>query len=958
MKRLRTGGAIDRATRIPFTWDGRPFTGYQGDTLASALLANNVRVLARSFKYHRPRGLAAAWTEEPNAIVDLVWHDHNGAERHDPNARATLIALTPGMAAKGINAWPNVRHDAAGLLDLAHRFLPAGFYYKTFMAPRWERYEPRIRRMAGLGTVRETVDPLHYEATHASCDILIVGAGPAGLAAARAAAGNGLKILLADDRATPGGSLLWTQATIDNQPADNWAAAPIEGVTLFPNTTAFGYFDHNAVALLQRRPPAPGWAEERLIHVRARQVILATGAIERPLVFPNNDRPGVMLAGSVLQYLRQYAVLAGEHVLIATNNDSAYETARALQQAGAQVTIADARPSPPQSDGIMTHPGSTVIDTGGRHGVRWADIAPLGRPTARTRLAVDLVATSGGWSPAVHLFSQSGGKLRWNETQAAFLPVTARPNQHLAGAPDLAEALATGHIAGQAAASALGRTSTRPAPATEPAPPETPIRPLWQIPTATARQWIDFQNDVTTQDVALAARENYASVEHLKRYTTLGMATDQGKTSNINGLAILAHATGRSIAEVGTTTFRPPFIPVSFAAIAGLRHGPLAAPIRRLPAHADHVALGADMREYGGWFRPACYPNIGETIPQAIQREAIAARASAGLLDGSSLGKIEVQGRDAAEFLNLIYYNEVANLKPGRIRYCLLLRETGIVYDDGVVARLAPDRYLLSPSSSHTQGVLALLELWHQTEYPKLEVAFHDITAAWATFAISGPASRTILAQLDTGIDLADQALPHMALAEGTLGGRPARLARVSFTGERSYELSVPASQGTALWRRLLAMGATPFGIETLSILRAEKGYLLIGTDTDGTTLPQDLGITAPIRNKKVDFVGKRSLFTEDAQRPDRRQFVGLLPENPAAVPAVGTHAVENQHSLGWITTACYSPAAGRSIALGMIQAGRARAGAEIELYHLGQTSRARITDPVFLDPMGARLHA
>jgi sarcosine oxidase subunit alpha len=439
------------------------------------------------------------------------------------------------------------------------------------------------------------------------------------------------------------------------------------------------------------------------------------------------------------------------------------------------------------------------------------------------------------------------------------------------------------------------------------------------------------------------------------------MATDQGKTSNVNGLALLAELTGRDIPRVGTTTFRPPYTPATLGAFAGLRHGALYAPWRRMPAHGEHAALGADSREYGGWWRPACYPRAGESSEQAIQREAAAARRDAGLFDGSSLGKIIVDGPDAAAFLNLMYYNDVANLKPGRLRYVLLLREAGVVYDDGVVARLGPERYLLSPSSSHTAGVLAMLEAWRQTEYPAMRVAFHDITGAWATFAVSGPRSREVLAPL-TDIDLSPAALPHMAFAGGQVLGVTARIARVSFTGERSYEVSVPAGYGAALWRTLLARdGVTPYGIETLSVLRAEKGYILIGTDTDGMTLPDDLGMSGPPRAKKVEFVGKRSLMTPDATRPDRRQFVGLLPAEPAFVPPVGSHAIERvdgrPRSIGWITSACHSPALGRSVALGMIAGGRARVGTEVELFHLGATTRASITSPVFHDPAGERLH-
>lgn len=974
MRRLPQGGRVHRDSPIPFTWEGRAMHGFTGDTLASALLANGVRVVGRSYKYHRPRGIFGAGAEEPNAIVDLAWNS-----RHDPNARATQVELAPGMTAHGVNGWPNVRHDVYGVLDRLHRFLPAGFYYKTFMAPDWHHYEPAIRRLAGLGRLCETADPLNYETRYAHCDVLVVGGGPAGLSAARVAAAAGLHVMLVDERAGWGGSLRWRGGTIDDQPATEWidaTVAALHGATLLPRTTAFGYYDHNTLGLLERRErTTSGWASERLWHVRARQVILASGAIERPLVFPDNDRPGVMSAAAVLQYLREYAVLAGERVLIATNNDSAYATAIALRESGAAVTVADARAEPGPIARAAAHAGARMLPqtmvraTGGRHGVRWADIAPLATLSARERIPVDAIAVSGGWSPAVHLFSQSGGKLRWDDDLAAFVPTAPQPAQHLAGAlcgdTTSAMALASGHRAGLAAADALDRrvelTALRAAEEAPPAPP----RGLWFLPLPHTRQWIDFQNDVTVADIALAARENYASVEHLKRYTLLGMANDQGKTSNVNGLAALAQLTGRPIPEVGTTTFRPPFTPVSFGALAGTRHGRLFAPRRLLPAYAEHAALGAHFREYGaGWMRPACYPRPGETEAQAIQREAIAARTDVGLFDGSSLGKIEVHGPDAAVFLNLMYYNEVANLKPGRIRYCLLLRETGVVFDDGVVTRIAPDRYLLSPSSSHTAGVLSMLEQWHQTEYPSLRVAFHDTTAAWATIAISGPRARAVLATLETDIKLDDAALPHMSLAQGRVAGLPGRIARVSFTGERSYEISIPAGYGASLWRHLAAQGTTPYGIETLSLLRAEKGFILIGTDTDGMTLPDDLGMPGPLRSKKEDFVGKRSLLTPDATRPDRRQLVGLLPEDPRLVPAVGAHAIQRDgatmRSIGWVTTAWPSPTLGRSIALAMIERGRSLAAEKttVELYHLGEPSRAVVTATCFLDPEGKRLHA
>jgi sarcosine oxidase subunit alpha len=979
--RLVSGGLIDRATPIAFTWEGRELWGCRGDTLASALLANGVGIVGRSFKYHRPRGIFAAGAEEPNAILDLEW-----GTRHDSSARATQVELLPGMKARGVNAWPNVGRDLLGLLDRFHRFLPAGFYYKTFIAPNWHAYEPTIRKLAGVGRARKTADPLAYDARHAQCDVLIVGGGPAGLAAARAAAASGLRIILADERPNWGGSLLWREDEIEGGPALDWvdatvaALAAMDNVTLMPRTTAFGYYDHNTLGLLERRAEAPaGWAEERLWQVQARQVVLATGAIERPLVFPDNDRPGVMLASAVLQYIRQYAVLPGRKAVVVTNNDSAYETAVALRGAGAAVTVADLRERPGPAASLAAQAGATVLtgtavlEVRGSRGVTGVAQGPVDATSARQtthRLEADLIAVSGGWSPAVHLFSQSGGKLRFDAEAAAFVPTFPRAGLHLAGAlagaSNLGAALETGHHAGGDAVRTLGRW-TDPKPWYAPTPShDAPIEPHWRMKIPDARQWVDLHNDVTVDDIALAARENYVSVEHLKRYTTLGMAPDQGKTSNVNGLAVLAEVTGRAIAEVGTTTFRPPYTPVSIGAVVGLRHGPFFAPRRFLPIHAEHEAMGASFREYGGWMRPACYPQAGESVADAVKREALAARNAVGLFDGSSLGKIEVYGPDAAEFLNLIYMNEVANLKPGRIRYCLLLRETGIVFDDGVVARLDEQRYLLSPSSSHTQAVLAMLELWRQTEYPAMKVRFHDTTATWATFAVSGPRSREVVGALATNMNLSDAALPHMALAQGGIEGARARIARISFTGERGYEVSVPTGCANALWHRLREIGArygmVPFGLETLSLLRAEKGFIMIGVDTDGTTLPGDLGMGATGAKKKVDFVGRRSLTTPDALRPDRRQLVGLRTESAELVLPVGSHAVVRENgqarSIGWVTSSAMSPTLGRSIALAMIERGAelAEAGAEIELFDRGRIVHAKACAPCFFDAKGDRL--
>ena len=956
--RLAHGGRIDRTQPLSFTWDGRALTGYRGDTLASALLANGVAIVGRSFKLHRPRGIYAAGPEEPNAVVDLEWDG-----RHDPSARATLVELAEGMRVKGANAWPNVGRDLLSLLDCMHGFLPAGFYYKTFIAPRWHTYEPIIRALAGIGRARSDADPLHYEARQAHCDILIVGGGVAGLAAARAAAASGLRIILAEQNPDWGGSTLWREGTVDGRNAADWVAATVtelgglNNVRLMPRTTAFGSYDHNTFGLLERRAAAPeGWARDRAWQVKAGRVVLATGAIERPLVFPDNDRPGVMSADAVLRYIRQYGVLPGKKAVVLTNNDSALEVADALRAAGAEVVLADIRD------------GRAILGVRGTRGVK---AVALGAPDATSTrgarwIEADLVAVSGGWSPAVHLYSQSGGKLRYDAGDAAFVPTMIREGQHLADGGDWASALASGHRAGIEAAAALGKTVTLAPPAPAPAPGK-PVKPAWRTHIAGARQWVDLQNDVTVDDIELATRENYVSVEHLKRYTTLGMAHDQGKTSNINGLALLAEFTDRPIEAVGTTTFRPPYTPTSIGALVGMRHGPQFAPRRQLPIHEQHAAMGARFREYGGWMRPAFYPGPGESEAETLLREQIAAREAAGLFDASSLGKIEVYGPDAARFLDLIYMNEIGTLKPGRVRYCLLLRETGIVFDDGVVARLDANRFLLSPSSSHTEAVLAMLELWHQTEYPGLAVRFHDITHGWATFSVSGPKSRAVVEALGTDIRLDDGSLAHMSLARGHICGIEGRIARVSFTGERGYELSLPASYGNALWSRLREVGRkfgiVPFGVETLSALRAEKGYVMIGADTDGATLPADLGMGGYGARKTVDFVGRRSLTTPEALRPDRRQLVGLLAQSPDLILPVGAHAFAREdgqaRSLGWVTSSAMSAALGRSIALGMIERGAelAKAGAGIEIFDQGHSMRARVCPPCFLDPQGERLH-
>ncbi len=988
--RLPKGGEINRRRRLSFLFEGRPYEGYQGDTLASALIANGVRLVGRSFKYHRPRGLYAAGAEEPNGLLDITL-----GERHEPNARATLVDLVDGMIARGVNADPDLESDRNARLDKLARFIPAGFYYKTFMRPKWADYEPKIRQMAGLGRLDPNSVSPPQELRHGRCDLLIVGAGPTGLAAARAAASCGLSVWLIDLERRLGGQLLWRQTEIEGEPGADWAdrtAGALEkaGVRVMTRTMAAAYYDQNRILLLEhheRDEKGHGWQRERLWVLQAKRVILATGSHERPLVFPDNDRPGIMGASAAAVYAKRYAALPGRRILVATNNDDGYESAQVLRQAGAEVALSDLRTTPApellaamEAAGIQVSLGHQPLKV---HGTLAVDGVTLGRTGTSVAAKggagatfgqdVDLLCLSGGWSPAVHLLSQSGGKLRYDPEIAGFRPRLSVQKAESAGSANgsfgLQDCLDEGHRAAQAALSALGaKSEVDPASGQETEPfGSSAIQPFWRSRVQGARQWVDFQNDVTAKDVALAAREGYVSVEHLKRYTTLGMATDQGKTSNINGLAILGEETKRQPGEVGTTTFRPPYTPLSLAAIAGLRRDDLIATRRELPALAAHKESGAAFRDYGIWSRPACYPKEGESQAEAIQREALQARQQVGLMDGSSLGKIAIVGPDAAEFVNRLYYNRLDNLKPGRLRYCLMLNETGILLDDGVVARQSDQRYLLSPSSSHSDHVLHALEEWHQGEWPDLKVHVLDETQAWATLSISGLRSRDVMSALSTDVDWSDAALPHMAFAEGQLEGLRARIARVSFTGERGYEISVPARYGAALWRHLIELGRpfgiTPFGIESLSVMRAEKGYILIGRDTDGTTMPQDLGMLGPLKNKDVDYIGRRSLWLPEAKRQDRRQLVGLQVLDEGGPIENGAHTIVDRGgrmvSTGYVTSSYMSPILKRPIALALLAGGRAleAEGAKIETVHLGKRRPVKVVSPCFFDPKGGRLH-
>jgi sarcosine oxidase subunit alpha len=993
--RTAEGGRVNRARRLRFTFDGEALEGLQGDTLASALLANGVHLVGRSFKYHRPRGILTAGAEEPNALVAV----RRDAARYTPNLRATQVELYDGLAAFSQNRWPSLRLDLGRANDLLSPFIPSGFYYKTFMWPRsaWGAlYEPLIRASAGLGRAPSLPDPDRYATLYAHCDVLVVGAGPAGLAAALSAADAGARVILSDEQAEPGGSLLSDpRAQIDGLTSTAWLERTVTTlaqhprVRLLSRTTAFGYFPHNAIGLNERltdhlSSPSYEQTRERLWQVRAREVVLATGAIEQPLVFPGNDRPGIMLAGAALTYLNRYGVRAGSRAVVVTATDNAYRAALDLQAAGVQVVaIADLRGS---ADGVLRRearnagieilkPGS-VLGTRGNlrvSGIELGMADTRGR-VQRRNLRCDLVLMSGGFTPSVHLFSQSRGRLQWNETATAYVPESSAERERSAGACrgvyDLAEALADGASAGAAAAKAGGhegvahRFEVTGYDAGAGASPAT-------LPQATAntgsRAFVDWQNDVTADDLALAAREGFRSIEHIKRYTTLGMATDQGKTSNLNALGIVAGGLGRSIREVGHTTFRMPYTPITFGSFAGMARGDLFDPVRRTPMHEWAEAANAVFEDVGLWKRARYFPRAGEDMHAAVARECLAVRSACGIFDASTLGKIAVVGPDAAEFLNRLYINNWSNLAVGRARYGILLRDDGFIYDDGVVARTAPDRFHVTTTTGGAARVLAMMEDYRQTEWPELELWLTSTTEQWAVIAVQGPLARQVLQPLVAGVDLSHGALPHMGVAHGSVCGVPMMLFRVSFSGELGYEINVPADRGRDVWQAVhaagLAEGITPYGTETMHVLRAEKGYVIVGQDTDGTVTPDDAGLAWAVGWNKPDFVGKRSLERAAMKDVHRKQLVGLRTLNPGTVLEEGAQIVESAGQKppmklrGHVTSSYFSAVLGHSIALAMVAGGRARHGQTMFVPMPGRDIAVQVTSPVFYDRDGARLH-
>ena len=951
--RLPFGGQIDRTRRITFRFDGKAYDGHPGDTLASALLANGIRVLSRSFKFHRPRGIFSCGIEEPNALVQV-----GAGARAIPSCRAPVIELHEGLEAQSQEGWPSVNLDVGRVLDFLAPLWAAGFYNKTFIWPNWRTYEGLIRCLAGLGQAPRERDPDRYEVTNHHCDVLVVGGGRAGLCTALDSARAGARVVLAEQDDELGGLAAWDESRIGDSSPKKWVQdtaselAQLARVRLLTRTAAVGCYDHNVVALTERSDVGhPGATRERLHIVRASRIVLATGVIEQPLIFSNNDRPGIFLVSAARQYLKRYGVAVGRRVLIATNNDSAYALATNLKDAGVAVlALAESRPERAVPDGLRRalrdrgidwFPRYLPIDTAGFGHVKSVTVGRLSvderTVEARQTFRCDALAVSGGFGPALQLYAQAGGKLSFDEASGSLHPIP-RKLETSTQARDIT-------IVGSATQS-------------------VPIGPRVSPVGNPRRQWVDLAHDVTVADLELALRENYSAVEHVKRYTTVGMAADQGKTSHAGALELLGKLRGVSPRDLGHTTLRPPVTPVTLGTLVGRERGALFSPHRRLPMHDWHIAHGAWMQDFGEWRRPVCYVREGESREESVHREALTVRSAVGLFDGSSLGKIEVVGPDALTFIDRFYINDLTTLRPFRVRYGLMLRETGILFDDGTVVMRAPDRFLLTTTSGNATRVAQWLEEWHQCEWPELRVAVLPVTECWATLSLTGPRAREVLARLNPNIELSTEAFPHLSMREGVLLGAPARIYRVSFSGELTYEINVPTEQGTRVWEALLdageKVGLQPFGLDALMLMRLEKGFLHLGSDTDCTTIPDDVGFGKVGAAKKADFIGKRSLRLPEHLRADRLQLVGLSDEKSAPF-IIGSHLRvhdSREATDGWITSAGIGVFTEKPLALAMVRAGRSRIGESVDLYDDGaRIGEAQIVNPPFYDPAAERMN-
>ncbi|MEM9125803.1 MAG: sarcosine oxidase subunit alpha family protein [Pseudomonadota bacterium] len=998
--RLATAGRlIDRSKPVTFSFNGTSMQGYEGDTLASALLANDQMMVGRSFKYHRPRGMVASGAEEPNALVGL-----GQGNRFEPNQRATTTELFNGLTSVSQNHWPNLEFDVGAINTHLSRFLPAGFYYKMFIHPKpfWKHvYEPFIRQSAGLGKApdKDSRDADTYEHFYAFTDVLVIGGGVAGLQAAKTAAASGAKVMLIEQSAHWGGRAPVDGGTVNGEAVDKFVEQLVSefetmsNVTLRRRCMGAGVYDHGYVLgyerLTDHQPGAVG-PRHRLWRIRAKQIVTATGAIERPLSFAGNDVPGVMLASAMRDYVVNWGVTPGEKVIVATNNDDAYRTAIILKQAGVNVLrVVDARAAAgPLADearelGIRVDPGKAIAKVkGGKRVKKVAICNQDGIGGAREEVEVDAIAMSGGWSPVVHMWSHCGGKLIWDEANAHFRPDPDRPPRGADGAGfvlaagasngplALGDVVADADAAGKAAAKAAGYKPRRTKAPVGDTVAEAAMEAVWLMPANAetqlrAKSWLDFQNDVKVSDVQLAAREGYESVEHTKRYTTLGMATDQGKLSNINGLAILADALDSEIPKVGTTTFRPPYTPISMGAIGGEARGDVFQPIRRTPMHDWHDKNGADWEPVGHWRRTYAYVRPGESVHDAVNREVKNTRETLGLLDASTLGKLIVKGPDAGKFLDMMYTNMMSTLKVGKCRYGLMCSENGFLIDDGVVARIDDDTWLCHTTTGGAERIHGHMEEWLQTEWWDWKVYVANVTEQYAQVAVVGPNARKVLEKLG-GMDVSKDALPFMEWRDGKIGDFDCRAYRISFSGELSYEIAVPASRGQAFWDALTEagqeFGVMPYGTECLHVLRAEKGFIMIGDETDGTVIPQDLGLNWALSKKKEDYLGKRAHSRSHMADPDRWKLVGLETVDDSVIPdgayavGEGVNANGQRNVIGRVTSTYYSANLGKGIAMGLIKHGPDRMGEIVDFPGTdGKVYKAKIVDPIFYDKDGEK---
>lgn len=996
--RVKTSKFIDETTRVSFKFNSKNYYGYKGDTLASALIANGIHLVGRSFKYHRPRGIMTAGSEEPNAIVQL----NNNSALSEPNVRATEVEIYDGLEASSQNCWPSVNFDIGGINNFLSPLLPAGFYYKTFMWPAsfWEKYEYFIRKSAGLGKSPAAPDPDIYDHKYIHCDVLVIGGGISGIMAAKTAAQNGLNTLLVEEKPNLGGTTIYQnseQHKINNQTSSIWLEKEIANLESLDNleiktrTSVAAFHGYNFLLarenLTDHLPikDRTNKVRQRLLKIRAKKVITATGSLERPLVFNNNDRPGILLSSAIKKYIDFYGVSCGEDNVLFTNNDSAYETALSLFKKGIRVkAIVDIREQPSskiieevESNGIKIYKEYTVVNTEGYKKINKISIMQLSKDGqsvigSKIDLDCDCLGLSGGWTPAVHLFTQSGGKLRFRDEDQVFIP-NHYPSKQISigscnGDFELDEIL---NLVPTQLKNFLEIEKTEYENLSIEISKNLSKRNIWLLPSdkvlGKTKPFVDYQNDATAKDIKLALREGFRSIEHVKRYTTTGMGTDQGKLGNMHALGIIAETAGVKMGELGTTTFRPPYTPLSFGTIVGRNVGEYFDIFRKTTIHEWHVKNNAEFENVGQWKRAWYYPKTTEDMHQAVQRESKAARESAGILDASTLGKIDIQGTDASEFLNRVYTNTWSKLGIGKCRYGLMLHEDGMVYDDGVTTRLDENHYIMTTTTGGAANVMSKLEDYLQTEWPELDVYLTSVTDHFATISVCGPNSKKIVSKVIPDLDLSDENFPHMSFKNAKIDKVKCRVMRISFTGEHSYEINIQASFGKSVWEKCMEAGKefniTPYGTETMHLLRAEKGFIIVGQDTDATMTPIDLQMDWIVSKKKYDFIGKRSLYRSDTIREDRKQLVGLLTDDPKIVLEEGAQIVEDTNQkpiemLGHVTSSYYSPNLNKSIALAVVRGGKNMMGKKLFIPMENKTISVTVADPVFLDKENKRLNA